>query len=81
MIVSLQRPVIITAAASSLSTRLKFWRRDVYRSIFSIYCAMPDATAERSDVNFLRIRWIGHDAMTPFKVEPRYTAPVFATVA
>jgi hypothetical protein len=80
MIVSGTRPAIITAAAVSLSTRSKFWRRDVYRMIFSIYCAMPDATAERGDVNFLRVGWISHNAMTPFKVEPRYAAPVFATV-
>ena len=42
---------------------------------------MPDATAERSDVNFMRIGWIGHNAMTPFKVEPRYADPVLTTVA
>ena len=81
MIVSRQRAVIIGAASQRLSTRLKFWRGDVYRMIFSVYCAMPDATAKRGDVNFLRVRWIAHNTMTPFKVEAGYSAPVFAAVA
>jgi hypothetical protein len=81
MIVSRPRAVIINAASPRLSTRLKFWRGDVYRTIFSVYRAMPDSTAKRGDVNFLGVRWIGHNAMTPFKVEAGYSAPVFAKVA
>src|ERR1700732_4897719 len=69
------------AAATSLLTRSKFRRGDVQRTILCIYGAMPDTTPEGSDVNFLRVGWIGHDAMSPFKVESRYAAPVFATVA
>src|SRR6516165_9285525 len=61
-------------------SRLQFGSRNVHGAIFSVDRAVPDTAAKRSDVNCLRIRWIGDNAMAPFEIKTGDSRPMFTTI-
>src|SRR2546428_10475197 len=58
-----------------LTPGLKLRGHNVERVIFSVHGAIPNATAESCNVDFLRVLRIRNDAMPPFEVEARYARP------
>src|SRR5215467_5541045 len=62
------------------TSRLQFRSHYVEWAIFAVYGTIPNAAAERRDVNLFGVLGIGDDAMPPLEIEARYARPVLAPI-